>query len=127
MSKHVSSNDWVVLADGESYTIYYQEDDHGKELEKFLGCLRRQAREELHNKLRTLASTGKLRTPESFRCLRDKKHPPVYEIKVHDGPGHRLYLIHTEGNYWRVTHGCKKPKDSKVSVEIAKARRIFNG
>lgn len=50
----------------------------------------------------------------------------VFELKVHQGPGWRLYAIRY-GNRWYLTHGRKKPKDKRVNAEVAKAISIFAG
>ena len=126
MSKPASSNNWVMLEEGEIYKIHTTDDDNGVRLQQFINSLRKQARIEFQNRLHRFAKIGKLKTPEAFRKLKGNGQPPVYEIKIHDGPGYRFYLIQHGDKYWHVTHGCKKPKDNKVSAEIEKARRIYN-
>lgn len=53
-----------------------------------------------------------------------KGDPVVHEIKVHHGPGYRLYVIR-HGRDWIATHGRKKPRDKHVCKEAKRAREAF--
>lgn len=68
-----------------------------------------------------LCDVGRLRSPGSWRAL-DKG---VFEVKVHAGPGYRLYMLR-DGSDFTATHGREKPKDRKVPAEVEKAKRIFD-
>ena len=70
-----------------------------------------------------------IKSPEAIRHLRTVSSGSlagarVYELKVHDGPGWRLYIVKYHSR-WYVTHGRKKPKDKLVPAEIEKALTIF--
>lgn len=68
-----------------------------------------------------LCDVGRLRSPGSWRAL-DKG---VFEVKVHAGPGYRLYMLR-DGNDFMATHGRVKPKPNRVAAEVKKARRMFD-
>jgi hypothetical protein len=74
-----------------------------------------------------LTAVGFLRGEERMHPTKGSGAPVVQEIKVHDGPGYRLYVI-KQGRDWVATHGCKKPRNNKqVAREAKKARDIFAG
>lgn len=74
--------------------------------------------------LERLCDVGFLRAPETMRRLEVAGDPRVHEIKVHNGPGYRLYVVQ-EHRLWIATHGVKKPKDSRVASEVERARVIY--
>src|SRR5665647_3727326 len=74
-----------------------------------------------------LTGVGFLRSPEAWRRLEVTGSPAVFEIKVHKGPGYRLYVIRHEQTLWVATHGCKKPKDKAVPGEVSRARGLYEG
>lgn len=61
-----------------------------------------------------------LRSPEFYRSLGDG----VWEIKVEDGPGRRVFG-RWEGKVFVVTHGANKPKPKAVVKEVGRANRLF--
>ena len=70
-----------------------------------------------------LATTGRISNAQRFHQVQHKGEPTVWEIKVHDGPGHRFYCIQ-RGRTWIVTHGGKKPSNNKLySAEVARCRQ----
>jgi len=71
-------------------------------------------------RFRTLAQVGKLRNPDYMRKLEGE----VWEIKVDQGPGRRIYGC-WQGRVFVLTHGSDKPK--KVAGEVRRAERIFAG
>jgi putative component of toxin-antitoxin plasmid stabilization module len=71
-----------------------------------------------------LCTHGKITNSERFHKLSAPGHPPVFEIKVHDGKGLRLYMIQ-DGADWYATHGRTKPSDKQVAAEAEKAREIY--
>jgi putative component of toxin-antitoxin plasmid stabilization module len=76
--------------------------------------------------LERLCSVGFLRAPEDMRRLEVAGDPSVSEVKVHSGPGYRLYLV-PEHRRWIATHGCKKPKDKLVARQVTKSRKMYRG
>jgi len=74
-----------------------------------------------------LTGFGFLRSPEAWRRLDVAGSPAVYEIKVHKGPGYRLYVIRHDPTLWVATHGRKKPKDKAVPGEVSRARGLYEG
>lgn len=73
-------------------------------------------------RFKRLGAFGWLRSPEHMRKIKDSDD--VWEIKVSDGPGRRVYGCF-EGNVFVITHGRNKPPDKKVAGEAKKARRTF--
>lgn len=92
--------------------------------EKFLAGLDARGQAKFGALFERLTTVGFLRSPELMRDIQDGRQPKVWEIKAHVGPGWRLYVIQDE-NRWCATHGCKKPKDSRVPVEANRARKIY--
>lgn len=74
--------------------------------------------------LEQLCEVGFLRAPEVMRRLEVAGDPRIHEVKVHKGPGYRLYLVQ-KSRLWLATHGSKKPKDSRVQNEVERARKIY--
>lgn len=74
--------------------------------------------------LERLTQIGYLRATAEMRRLEVSGDPAIHEIKVHTGPGFRLYVVqgHRE---WVATHGIKKPKDKAVPGEVARARAMY--
>ncbi len=71
-----------------------------------------------------LLSQGRIANSERFHKLHAAGSPSVFEMKVHDGKGLRLYVIQ-EGGDWYATHGRTKPSDRQVEAEAVKSREIF--
>lgn len=72
-----------------------------------------------------LLRDGEIRNEELFRRLTVPGDPPVWEWKVHLGPGYRLFGIQHPSGDWYATHGRAKPKPSQVRTEADRARRIY--
>ena len=71
-------------------------------------------------RFQTLAQVGTLRVPEFMRHLSDG----VFEIKVEDGPGRRVFG-QWKGRAFVVTHGVDKPKPKAIAKEIDRTHRLF--
>jgi putative component of toxin-antitoxin plasmid stabilization module len=71
-----------------------------------------------------LLTQGKITNSERFHKVESAGTPAVFEVKVHDGKGLRLYMIQ-DGADWYATHGRTKPSDKKVDAEANKAREIY--
>lgn len=71
-----------------------------------------------------LADVGFLRTTERMRKINDSGDPPVFEVKVHVGPGYRLYCIQRNRRYY-ATHGGPKVSRRQLMNEVKRAREIF--
>lgn len=72
-----------------------------------------------------LAATGVMTNIERFHQIRHGGDPQVYEIKVHDGPGHRFYCVRRE-RMWIVTHGGRKPRNNKLyGVEVKRCHEAL--
>jgi hypothetical protein len=91
---------------------------------EFLGSLQLQPRQPFKALAIRLCAHGTLMNEDHFRRLVLSGGPPVYEFKVHVGPGWRLYVVQG-GPCWYVTHGRRKPSDRKVRAEADKAREYF--
>lgn len=102
----------VELADGTSPAL------------EFLSGLRPRAQAQFKAALERLTGVGWLRSPETMRQLEVPGEPKVHEIKAHDGPGYRLYVVR-QGTTWIATHGCRKPSDKRVPAEVARAREYL--
>jgi len=68
-----------------------------------------------------LTTTGGLANPEMMRRIDDR----VWEIKVDQGPGRRVYGCYQQ-RVFVLTHGTNKPKPSGVKREAGRALKIFN-
>jgi hypothetical protein len=62
-----------------------------------------------------------IKSPENIRHLKTLDGLSVWELKV---DAWRLYAVKRE-NTWYLTHGRRKPKDSKVRAEIDHALNIL--
>lgn len=91
---------------------------------EFLAGLELRARAQFKARFERMCAVGSLRTPEMGHFLDAPGKPKIFEIKAEHGPGFRLYAVRVGAN-WYLTHGCKKPKDSRVPREAHEARRIF--
>lgn len=72
-----------------------------------------------------LLTQGRIANRERFHKIDSPGSPTVFEFKVHDGKGLRLYAI-KDGLDWYVTHGRTKPSDKQVDAEGNKARDIYS-
>jgi putative component of toxin-antitoxin plasmid stabilization module len=90
------------------------------DVEDWLAALDARAQAAFRARFEHLTQIGHLRSPEAWRFLGNG----VYEIKVHTGPGYRLYMLR-DGADWIATHGRRKPKDRKISAEVAQALHIY--
>ena len=70
-----------------------------------------------------LLEQGRITNTQHFHKIGLKGKPAVWEMKTHDGPGRRLYMIQS-GRDWITTHGCDKPPDRKVAGQGVLAREI---
>lgn len=85
---------------------------------EYRDSLDKRARAKFEAVIRMLAEKGRVTNDQKFRLLTHRDRPPVWEIKVHEGPGHRFYCIQ-EGNCWLITHGGPKPtRNALYSMEI---------
>jgi putative component of toxin-antitoxin plasmid stabilization module len=92
--------------------------------EAFLGSLDSPAQAQFLARFERLTEVGYLRNPEQIRALQVTGSPKVWELKVHSGPGWRLYVVQDQRT-WVATHGCSKPPDRRVSNEVKRAREMF--
>lgn len=92
--------------------------------EDFLTGLDAAGQAQFRARFERLTAVGHLRSPDQFRQLQVEGLPKVYEIKAPAGPAWRLYVVPVKRD-WIATHGCRKPKDKRVSIEVARAREIF--
>lgn len=116
--------------DGPENIIFTVGDKRGKdEARDFLLSLSVLNRARFDRHLRKLNSGIHIQSPQLMRFLSsDDPHglgAQVHELKVHDGPGYRIYIVKYQGK-WYLTHGGKKPKKNKVSTQISRAFDIFH-
>jgi putative component of toxin-antitoxin plasmid stabilization module len=90
----------------------------------FLQGLDVRAQTQFQARFERMTSVGHLVSPDQYRQLQVDGIPVVFEIKVHSGPGWRLYVVPVRRD-WIATHGRRKPKDKAVKSEVMKARSIF--
>jgi putative component of toxin-antitoxin plasmid stabilization module len=110
-----------IIFEGEALTLYAVESKEGVcEVDDWLDALEDRAFAAFEARFTHLCAIGHLRATEQWRYLDDD----VFEIKVHTGPGYRLYMLR-DGNDFTATHGRKKPDDRKVKRETKKAAKIF--
>lgn len=115
-----------ILHSGTALTLYAVVDEGGVcDAEIWLAGLPVAPQTQFKARFERLTVHGRLGGYDQMHQLECPGEPPVTEIKVHHGPGYRLYVIR-EGRDWVATHGCKKPKDKKVCTEATRARNIFN-
>lgn len=113
-----------VLTRGRSCSLYGAVIEGGVcEAEDFLAALGPRQQAQFQARIERLTEIGFLRSPEEMRQLRVDGDPPIHEIKVHAGPGYRLYVVRY-GTDWVATHGREKPKGKKVPAEVKRAREI---
>lgn len=92
--------------------------------EEFLSGLGSRPQAQFKAALQRLTQAGWLRSPERMRLLEVGGEPKVWEIKAHDGPGYRLYVIRRQTT-WVATHGSRKPSDKRVPNEVRRARELY--
>ena len=110
--------------EGSKLTLYGAIGDGGTcDADVFLGKLDVRAQVKFQARFERLTEIGYLRSPDEMRNLQVPGQPDVHEIKVHYGPGYRLYIIRL-GIDWMATHGCEKPKNRHVPAQAEKARDI---
>ncbi len=111
-----------IIFEGEALTLYAVETKEGVcEVEEWLDGLDDIAFAGFEARFAHLCTIGHLRANGQWRFLDEA----VFEIKVHAGPGYRLYMLR-DGKDFTATHGRKRPDDSKVKREIKKAVKIFD-
>jgi putative component of toxin-antitoxin plasmid stabilization module len=92
--------------------------------EDFLAGLNTAGQTQFKARFERLTQIGYLRNPDQMRPLHVAGEPKVWEIKVPDGPGRRLYVVRVQMT-WVATHGSDKPSEKLVSNEVHRARTIF--
>jgi putative component of toxin-antitoxin plasmid stabilization module len=115
----------VELQAGQRLRVLALRNDDHCPAEVFLKDLDSRAQSAFQAKLEHLCDIGYLRAPEHMRELHVPGAPPVFEIKIDNGPGYRLYVIRC-GRDWVATHGERKPKDKQIKVNVRKARQAFD-
>ena len=110
-----------IIGEGRALTLYAVATEESCEVYNWLESLDTAAQTAFRSRFEHLCDQGHLRSPEAWRSL-DKG---VFEVKVHCGPGYRLYLLR-DGKNFIATHGRIKPKDSKVKAEVKKALDTFS-
>ncbi len=63
------------------------------------------------------------RSTEKVRLLSPKQEG-IWELKIHKGAGYRFYFFRDGPKKIVFTHGGKKPKDSRVGIEVQKAASV---
>lgn len=76
-------------------------------------------------KFQALVLRGRLANPDQMRPLGGVTWK-VWEIKVNQGPGRRVYGC-WRGRIFVLTHGGNKPRARRVAVEVARAERLYEG
>jgi hypothetical protein len=95
------------------------------DVEGFLAALPERAYAQFRVRFERYCTVGFLRSPDHWRKLQvDKKQPDVWEMKVHVGPGYRLFGI-VEGNTFVATHGSEKPKKNGLGRHVKRAREDY--
>jgi putative component of toxin-antitoxin plasmid stabilization module len=110
-----------IICQGRTLTLYAVAPKGVCEVYDWLTGLDDAAQTAFLSRFEHLCEVGRLRSPGHWRQL----DAGVFEIKVHCGPGYRLYMLR-DGNNFIATRGCKKPKDGKVGAEVRRARGIFS-
>jgi len=110
-----------IIWQGVKLTLYAIAKEEVCDVAVWLESLDAAAQTAFRGRFEHLCDVGQLRSPGSWRAL----DQGVFEVKVHAGPGYRLYMLR-DGNDFTATHGREKPKDKKVPAEVAKARRVFD-
>jgi putative component of toxin-antitoxin plasmid stabilization module len=90
----------------------------------FLNDLSPKASTKMKATIEKLIQDGQITNREIFRKLQIDGQPAVWEMKVHEGPGYRLFCIQS-GTDWYATHGCRKPSDRRLPFEVGAARKCF--
>ena len=92
----------------------------------FLEGLERSSQNKFKAVIDELLTNGWITNRERFHKLHASGKPDVYEMKVHDGGGMRLFCI-LHGSDWYATHGVISKPNRQLAEEIRKARRIYKG
>lgn len=92
--------------------------------ETFLAGLGPAAQTQFMARFERWADGHRLINPDQYRQLQVPGTPVIWEMKVHAGPGWRLYGVPTRRD-WVATHGTKKPKDKDLPKEVKRSRVIF--
>lgn len=92
--------------------------------EAFLAGLGERPQAQFKAALERLTQVGWLRSPDVMRDLEVPGEPKIWEIKVHYGPGYRLYVVRRQTD-WIATHGGTKPKNKRVAAEAKRARVLL--
>jgi putative component of toxin-antitoxin plasmid stabilization module len=72
-------------------------------------------------RFQVLALRGRLANPDQMRKLGGR----VWEVKVNQGPGRRIYGC-WDGKVFVLTHGGNKPRARGVATEVARAERLYD-
>ncbi|MFW0790054.1 hypothetical protein [Gordonia sp. CPCC 205333] len=91
------------------------------EVEEFLAGLPPKAQDKFLALFERYCKIGYLRSPDVMRLIQAPGAPPVHEIKVHWGPGYRLFGV-VDGDAFVATHGARKPKKLPSHVKRARDR-----
>jgi len=110
-----------IIWQGVKLKLYAVVEEEACQVCEWLESLDDAAQTAFRSRFEHLCDTGRLRSPQAWRALDDG----VFEVKVHTGPGYRLYMLR-DGFDFTATHGRPKPKDSKVKAEVKKATEIFD-
>jgi len=92
--------------------------------EEFLAGLDARAQAQFMARFERLADGHGLISPDQYRQLHVAGLPVIWEIKVHAGPGWRLYGVPIKRD-WIATHGVRRPKDKAIVKEVKRSRTIF--
>lgn len=93
------------------------------EVDDFLSALPPRAKSQFQTRFERYCEVGFLRNPDQMRRIDvDERKPHVYEIKVPDGPGYRLFGIVEASGLFVATHGAPKPKQSALKSHVTKSR-----
>lgn len=91
---------------------------------EFFDGLDARAKAKMSGVMERLAAVGKIANSEAMHKV-SSPGSAVYELKVHDGPGYRMYGCYRGKNRFLVTHGRKKPSNKEVAGEAKRARSMI--